>query len=207
MPKPDYSHETHCRAQGRWPVAGIDEAGRGPLAGPVATAAVILDPDNIPEGLDDSKNLSASARERLYEEILASALGASIALVPHDMIDTLNIRAATLLAMCRAAGGLALRPGFALIDGRDVPPGLICPAKALIGGDGLSQSIAAASILAKVTRDRLMQRLGPHAPGCGFAVHMGYGTKAHRAAILAQGGTPWHRRSFAPLREILSRPR
>ncbi len=207
MPKPDFSHEASYQVQGLWPVCGIDEAGRGPLAGPVAVAAVILDPDNIPAGLDDSKKLAASAREKLFDEILAKALSVSIALVPHSLIDTLNIRAATLLGMSRAAAGLVLRPGFALVDGRDVPPGLICPAQALVGGDGRSVSIAAASILAKVTRDRLMRRLDKHAPHYGFAAHMGYGTRSHCAAIAGLGATAWHRRSFAPLREILSQPR
>lgn len=182
--------------QGFGPVAGLDEAGRGPLAGPVAAAAVILDPKNIPAGLDDSKKLTATARATLYDEILARALCVSIALSPAAMIDAINIRAASLDAMRRATAGLALRPGFALVDGRDVPPGLCCPGCALVRGDAVSASVAAASIVAKVTRDRLMLRLHAHAPAYGFAAHKGYGTAEHLAALGGHGRSCWHRTSF-----------
>ena len=199
---PDYSAEASLAAQGFLLVAGVDEAGRGPLAGPVACAAVILDPQAIPPGLDDSKRLTAARREILCAAILASAKAVSLSFAPPQDIDRLNIRAATLEAMARAVNGLALRPGFALIDGRDVPPGLACPARAVIGGDGLCASIAAASIVAKVTRDRLMARLDAAAPAYGFAGHAGYGVPAHLDAIARHGASPWHRMSFRPLRQI-----
>ena len=198
---PDFSLELELHAQGFASVAGCDEAGRGPLAGPVACAAVILDPQAIPAGLDDSKRLTSRQREDLFAQIMASAAAVSICLAPAAQIDRLNIRAATLQAMARAIAGLALAPGHALIDGRDIPPGLPCPARAVIGGDARSASIAAASIIAKVTRDRLMLRLDRLAPGYGFARHMGYGVPQHLAAIAALGGSPWHRLSFRPLRQ------
>ena len=197
---PDFSREqalldAHYRA-----IAGVDEAGRGPLAGPVAVAAVILDGDAIPAGLDDSKRLTPAWRAALFTAIMAQARAVSIALAPSAEIDRSNIRAATLAAMQRAVAGLAIAADFALVDGRDVPRGLACPARALVGGDGLSASIAAASIIAKVTRDRLMQRLDILAPQWGFARHAGYGTAQHLAAIAEQGASPWHRLSFAPLK-------
>ena len=200
MPKPDYCLELHLHAQGFAHVAGIDEAGRGPLAGPVVAAAVILDPMHIPAGLDDSKRLSATSRARLYDLIMAQALAIGLAFVPHDVIDRINIRAATLLAMRRACASLSHTPDFVLIDGRDVPQNLPCPARALTGGDGISASIAAASIIAKVSRDRLMLALHEQVPCYGFQSHMGYGTKAHRHAIAMHGASPFHRLSFAPLR-------
>lgn len=196
MPHPDFSHEYLLLDQNLGPVAGVDEAGRGPLAGPVAAAAVILNPVDIPHGLNDSKKLSATARAALHDEILDRALCVSIALSPAAMIDAINIRAASLDAMRRAAAGLIVRPGFALIDGRDVPDGLCCQARALIGGDAICASIAAASIIAKVTRDRLMQRLHAHAPDYGFASHKGYGTRQHLAVLGAHGSSRWHRASF-----------
>jgi ribonuclease HII len=186
-------------AQGLWPIAGIDEVGRGPLAGPVCVAAVILDRDNLPQGLDDSKKLSASRRAALYEEICARACAVSVALAPAAEIDALNIRGATLASMARAARALAIAPRFVLVDGRDLPP-LSCPGRAVIKGDATSLSIAAASIVAKVTRDRLMARLDRLHPGYGFAGHAGYPTAAHRAALKAKGPCPEHRRSFAPVR-------
>src|SRR4051794_1954960 len=169
--------------------AGVDEAGRGPLAGPVAAAAVILDPDDIPEGLADSKQLPPADRERLYDIIKARALAVSIAFAGPSTIDRLNIRVATLQAMRRAVAGLARRPALAEIDGIDVPPGLCCEARAVIGGDALIPAISAASIIAKVARDRLMARLGLEHPGYGFERHMGYATPEHRAAIVAHGPT------------------
>jgi len=184
-------------------IAGIDEAGRGPLAGPVVTAAVILDPNHIPDGLNDSKKLSRPKREALARELMTTATIA-ITMAGVRRIDDMNIRGATLWAMRQAASALAIAPGHALIDGRDIPPGLPCPAEALIKGDGRSVSIAAASIVAKVTRDRLMCQLGIHFPAYGFQTHMGYGTKAHRAAIAEFGPTPHHRRSFAPVRHMLN---
>ncbi len=185
---------------GRWPIAGIDEAGRGPLAGPVAVAAVILDPDNLPRGLDDSKVLSMDERERLYAQIMKKALCVSVALSSAREIDRINIRQATLTAMSRAAHGLSLKPMRVLVDGKDVPDGLPCEGEAIIKGDATSFSIAAASIIAKVTRDRLMNRLAIRFPAYGFDSHAGYGTKAHLAAIEAHGPCPYHRFSFSPLK-------
>ncbi|MHA1548607.1 MAG: ribonuclease HII [Alphaproteobacteria bacterium] len=181
-------------------VAGVDEAGRGPLAGPVVAAAVVLMPDNIPSGLDDSKRLSAAERDDLYEVIMASA-AVSIAVASCARIDTMNILRASLWAMQRAVAGLAEPPDHVLIDGRDVPPGLPCHGQTMIGGDGLSVSIAAASIVAKVTRDRTMKRLALSHPDYGFERHKGYATRAHFAALDAHGPCPHHRRSFAPVRE------
>lgn len=185
----------HLARGARW-IAGVDEVGRGPLAGPVTVSAVILDPDAIPEGLDHSKALSAGRRVELANAVFASALAVSIAMASAAEIDEFNIRGATLRAMARALGALNLRPDLALIDGRDVPPGLICPAQAVIGGDQLSLSIAAASIVAKVTRNSLMTRLDPHYPGYGFSSHAGYPTLAHRMALERLGPCPLHRRSF-----------
>jgi ribonuclease HII len=194
--KPDFSHELTLMAKGLRLIAGVDEVGRGPLAGPVAVAAVILDPLAIPDGIDDSKLAPEAKREGLSKAILESAIGVSIALASAAEIDAYNIRGATLRAMRRALAALAPRPSFALIDGRDVPEGLICPAEALIGGDGRSQSIAAASIVAKVLRDQLMREADRHCPGYGFALHKGYATAAHRAPIERLGLSRLHRRSF-----------
>jgi len=197
--QPDYSFETQLMSVGTTPVAGIDEAGRGPLAGPVVVAACILDPNHIPLGLNDSKKLTAAKREALYEQILATS-HVSIVSVSAQTIDAINIRAATLQGMAQAVRGLAVQPAYALIDGRDVPPGLPCPGEDLIKGDARSVSIAAASILAKVTRDRLMVRAAEFWPGYGFERHMGYGTEAHLDAIKRLGPCPIHRLSFAPLK-------
>jgi ribonuclease HII len=197
-PAPDFVFERERILLGmRW-VAGVDEVGRGPLAGPVGVAAVILDPDNIPEGLNDSKVLTSERRAALSQSILDSALGVAIAFGSVAEIDAFNIRGATLRAMARALGALALRPDFALIDGRDVPEGLACPAHAIVDGDALCLSIAAASIIAKVARDALMARLGERHPEYGFASNAGYGTRAHIEALLRFGPTPHHRRSFHP---------
>jgi len=178
----------------------VDEAGRGPLAGPVSAAAVILDPVRQIAGLNDSKTLTPARREALFAAILANAT-VSFALLPAADIDATDIRKASLEAMRRAVEGLARRADFALVDGRDVPPGLACRARAVIGGDGISASIAAASIVAKVMRDRLMSRADSAFPGYDFARHAGYGTAAHRAAITRFGPCPIHRLSFAPFRE------
>lgn len=194
---PDFSRETALIRSGTVPVAGIDEVGRGPLAGPVVAAAVILDPDRLPSGLDDSKALTAERREILFEAIVATA-DVAVASVPASRIDAINIRAATLEAMRRAVAGLRRSPVFLLVDGRDVPPCPV-PGEAVVGGDGLIASIAAASIVAKVTRDRMMARLGRHYPDYGFERHAGYATAAHRAAIRAVGPCPYHRLSFGPL--------
>lgn len=181
-------------------VAGLDEAGRGPLAGPVVAAAVVLDPDNIPEGLDDSKALSAARREELFALILASSTVA-IASASAAEIDRTDIRKASLTAMRRALSSLPRLAHYALIDGRDVPPGLHCPAKALVKGDARSVSIAAASIVAKVTRDRIMTRACSVYPAYGFSSHMGYASVVHRAAIAKHGPCPLHRMTFRPLRQ------
>jgi ribonuclease HII len=184
-------------------VAGTDEAGRGPLAGPVVAAAVILDPADIPDGLNDSKKLSPATRETLYEAIL-DAGEVAVAVAGPDRVDRMNILAASLWAMERAVAGLASRPDAALIDGRDVPVRLAAIGQAVIGGDRRSVSIAAASIVAKVVRDRMMRSLGSRYPVYGFERHMGYGTRDHLTALAAHGPCPHHRRSFAPVRACLT---
>ena len=196
---PDFSFESALISQGFSLIAGVDEAGRGPLAGPVVVAACILDPKAIPAGLNDSKKLTAKRREILYDAILASSHCAIIT-VSAKVIDAINIRAATLRGMTDAVAALSVSADYALIDGRDVPPGLICPSQALVKGDARSVSIAAASILAKVTRDRLMVRAAGFWPGYGFERHMGYGTADHLEAIRNMGPCPIHRFSFAPLK-------
>jgi ribonuclease HII len=182
------------------PVAGIDEAGRGPLAGPVFAAAVILDIDRVPkkiaQAIDDSKKLTPAKRETLAGWIFANAVTA-VAQASVEEIDRLNILQASLLAMTRAVAALSVAPAFALVDGDKLPKQLACPARAVVGGDGLSLSIAAASILAKVTRDRHMAALDRRYPGYGWAHNAGYGTLEHRAALLHLGVTPEHRRSFS----------
>lgn len=186
----------HRKSSSRALCAGVDEAGRGPLAGPVAAAAVILDPRAVPSGLADSKILTRDERERLYEEIKAKALAISIAFSGPASIDRINIRMATLCAMRRAVAGLSLRPDKAEIDGCDIPPGLCCPARAIVDGDAKVAAISAASIIAKVMRDRLMTRLGTEFPNYGFERHVGYSTPEHRQAIRLHGPTPHHRFSF-----------
>ena len=196
MRKPNYSLERKLLRDGMGPVAGVDEVGRGPLAGPVGVAAVILDPRNLPKGIDDSKALAPAVRERLTEAIYASAIAVAVAFASPQEVDAFNIRGATLRAMARALAALAPRADFALIDGRDVPPGLACPARAVIGGDALSLSIAAASIVAKTLRDAAMRRLDGEFPAYGFADHVGYPTERHREALARHGPCPHHRRSF-----------
>ncbi|MDE2018545.1 MAG: ribonuclease HII [Hyphomicrobiales bacterium] len=197
---PDLSREIAlARARGG-PVAGVDEAGRGPLAGPVCAAAAILDLDDAPAGLDDSKRLDARARDILFDAILTRATAVAFAFATPAEIDALDVRKASLLAMARAIRALAVAPAAVLVDGRDRPPGLEIEAFPLIGGDGLSASIAAASIVAKVARDRLMARLDLLHPGYGFARHFGYPTAAHRAALARLGPCAAHRASFAPVR-------
>ncbi|MBB5073504.1 ribonuclease HII [Bartonella callosciuri] len=183
-------------------IAGVDEVGRGPLAGPVVTAAVILDKDHIPEGLNDSKKLSIQRRNELYDEILQNALAISIASLCAHTIDQSNIRKATLEAMRRCITGLAVPANYALVDGRDIPSHLPCSATALIKGDQRSISIAAASIIAKVTRDRMMECAGQVYKGYGLEKHVGYATPAHRAALNTYGPIMrLHRYSFSPLKE------
>ena len=180
------------------PVCGVDEAGRGPLAGPVVAAAVILDPKNIPASLNDSKILSQDIRELLMNDILVtSRIGIGIA--EPEEIDRANILGATMIAMQRAVEALPIIPVVALIDGNKAPP-LPCPSQTLIKGDARSLSIAAASIVAKVTRDRLMMDADTRYPGYGFAGHKGYGTEIHRSRIAELGPCPIHRRSFNPVK-------
>jgi len=198
---PDYSYEMRYVSEKGGMIAGVDEAGRGPLAGPVVAAAVILDVERIPDGLDDSKKLTAKCREEIYVHIMACAyVGVGIASV--DEIDLVNIRQATHLAMARAVRALTAKPAFAVVDGNDAPP-LPCPCDTLIGGDGLSLSIAAASIIAKVTRDRMMLSLHDEHPSYGWVTNMGYGTPAHLTALKKHGVTPHHRKSFAPVYQML----
>lgn len=199
---PDFSFEAQCIAQGAGPVAGVDEVGRGPLAGPVTAAAVILDPHRIPEGLNDSKKLTARRRAVLAAEIWNVA-DVAVVHVPVEEIDQINILQASLLGMVRAVADLTALPGHVLVDGNRVPDGLPCPATALVKGDGRSASIAAASIVAKQARDALMTDLDAQFPGYGWAGNAGYPTKAHLEALNLLGVTPHHRRSFAPIRNIL----
>ncbi|HKX44533.1 MAG TPA: ribonuclease HII [Burkholderiaceae bacterium] len=186
-------------------VAGVDEAGRGPLAGPVVAAAVILDDHKPIRGLKDSKVLTALKRERLFDEIHAKALCFSIAQASVEEIDTLNILQATLLAMKRAIEGLRLRPSKVLVDGNQLPKVRV-RAEAVIGGDASIKAISAASILAKVHRDRLCLDLHREHPLYGFAEHKGYSTPEHLAALKVHGACPHHRRSFAPVRDVLLPP-
>ena len=183
-------------------VAGVDEAGRGPLAGPLVAAAVILDANNPIAGLDDSKRLSASRRERLFDEIQQKALAWSVAYASVEEIDNINILRATMLAMQRAVDALQPAAEHALIDGNRCPQ-LSCPVRAIIKGDSRVAAISAASIMAKVTRDREMQALDVMYPGYGLAQHKGYPSKAHIEALQLLGASPVHRRSYAPVRKIL----
>ncbi len=203
MGGPHFGLERTLWRAGVWPVAGIDEAGRGPLAGPVAAAAVILDPDDVPDGIDDSKVLAAGAREALFDSIVERALGVGIAFASATEIDAINIRQATFLAMGRARAALATVPAYVLVDGNDLPPRLACRGEAVIKGDAISASVAAASILAKVSRDRVMRHLCGRYPVYGFSQHNGYGTARHRAALIEHGPCQAHRRSFAPVRALL----
>jgi ribonuclease HII len=195
--RPTFRRERAAMRRGLMPVAGCDEAGRGPLAGPVVAAAVILDPTRIPKGLDDSKKLLPEQREKLYAKICASA-EVAIAFGSTARIDRDNILRASLWALARAVAALPIKPRLVFVDGRDrIECG--CDCQAVIGGDALVASIAAASIVAKVTRDRLMTRLGLAHPGYGFERHMGYSVPEHFAALEQLGPTIHHRRSFAPV--------
>lgn len=195
----DYTYE---RATGAARVAGVDEVGRGPLAGPVTAAAVILNPDDLPLGLADSKSLTATRREALFDAIMARAQ-VCVAEATVQEIDEVNILRASHLAMMRAIAGLTLPPDHVLIDGNLLPRGLTLPATAIVKGDAKSLSIAAASIIAKVTRDRLMVDLAQQFPQYGWDKNAGYPTKSHLDALQKFGATPWHRRSFKPVHNIL----
>lgn len=200
--RPDFSFERRLHARQVMPVAGVDEVGRGPIAGPVVAAAVILDVSCLPDGIDDSKRLASRKREDLFAEILACALSVSVASLCAQSIDRTDIRKASLEAMRRAIAGLTLAPAHILVDGNDLPPGLFCPASALVKGDQRSVSIAAASIVAKVTRDRMMARAGRCHPDFGLDRHVGYSTSEHLSALAARGPLMrLHRYSFSPIRE------
>ncbi len=193
---PDYSYEKSAAAQGFKAVCGVDEAGRGPLAGPVCAAAVILPEGTVIEGLDDSKKLSEKKREALFDEIIGKAIAYGIAFSDIKEIEEVNILGATYIAMCRAVDKLAVEPDYVLIDGNRYPPMLNIKGETVIKGDSKSMSIAAASILAKVTRDRLMLEFAKQYPEYEFEKHKGYGTKAHIEAIKKYGVTKIHRPSF-----------
>ena len=200
---PDWSAETRMLRDYGAHVCGVDEVGRGPLAGPVVAAAVILNPDMIPLGLDDSKKLSAKKRATLYDLITAEAVAVSVAEATVAEIDEINILQASLLAMRRAVAGLSVPPASALVDGNK-DPSLEMPTQTLIKGDGRSLSIAAASIIAKVFRDKLMEKLGEDFPDYGWEQNAGYGVAKHMAALALVGASPHHRRTFAPIRKILN---
>jgi len=199
---PHYIYESRLLKTMAGPVCGVDEAGRGPLAGPVVAAAVILDRKRIPKGLNDSKQLSEEDREALYPAIMEMAIAVGVGEASVGEIDLINIRQATHMAMARAVRALKVAAEFALVDGNDAPA-LPCRCDTLIGGDGRSVSIAAASIIAKVTRDRLMVALHDDHPGYNWRSNKGYGTPEHYAGLKAHGVTAHHRRSFGPIRAIL----
>ena len=198
---PDFTYEKEAAVAGYLHICGVDEAGRGPLAGPVCAAAVILPAGCVIEGLNDSKKLTEKKREALYDPIREAAVACGIAFASVEEIETFNILQATFLAMERAVAQLEPAADFALIDGNRLPAGLPIPARTLVKGDSLSASVAAASILAKVTRDRYMLEQAAAYPQYGFEKHKGYGTKAHVEAIKAFGPCPIHRPSF--LKKIL----
>jgi len=202
---PDFTFELAALSRGAIRVAGVDEVGRGPLAGPVTAAAVILDPADIPDGLNDSKRLPQRRREELAEWIMARCDWA-VAHCTVAEIDQLNIYHASHLAMCRAVAGLRQVPCHVLIDGNRIPKTLDRPAEAVVKGDARSFSIAAASILAKVLRDRIMVDLAQQHPGYGWEINAGYPTPSHKRALLDLGITPHHRRSFKPVHNILCKP-
>jgi ribonuclease HII len=198
---PSFIHESAYWSNSQPRVGGIDEAGRGPLAGGVVAAAVILDRNDFPALLNDSKKLNTATLERLFDEIMEKAV-VSVGIVDHTTIDRVNIREATFLAMREAALGLSTPADAFLVDGNAIPKGLGRPATAIVSGDALSFSIAAASIIAKVTRDRMMRQLAVVYPQYGFDIHMGYPTKAHREAIRVHGPCPVHRMTFGPLKNL-----
>jgi ribonuclease HII len=202
-----FSFDSNYRQQGYATIAGIDEAGRGPWAGPVVAAAVVLPPDCRIPGLNDSKKLSPARRERLFDEISRTALAVGVAAMSHDVIDSLNILQATYAAMRAALQQISPVPDLVLVDGCWVVPGLACRQVPVIGGDGKSAAIAAASIIAKVTRDRTMMQLAATYPEYQFDKHKGYGTPEHQAALRTYGPCPIHRKSFAPVRACLDEGR
>jgi ribonuclease HII len=199
---PHYIYESRLLKTMAGPVCGVDEAGRGPLAGPVVAAAVILDRARIPKGLNDSKQLDEKRREELFPRILEMAVAVGVGEASVGEIDLVNIRQATHLAMARAVRALSVAAQFALVDGNDAPA-LPCKCETLVKGDGRSVSIAAASIIAKVTRDRLMIRLHDEHPGYNWRSNKGYGTPDHYSGLRTHGVTIHHRRSFAPIYTIL----
>jgi ribonuclease HII len=199
---PHYIYESRLLKTMPGPIAGVDEVGRGPLAGPVVAAAVIFERGRIPKGIDDSKQMTAEAREEMYVRIVEVAVAYGVGEASVEEIDLVNIRQATHLAMARAVRAMAVAPMFALVDGNDAPA-LPCPCDTLIDGDARSVSIAAASIIAKVTRDRMMRALHDEHPGYGWITNMGYGTEEHLRGLDRHGACVHHRRSFAPVRRIL----
>jgi ribonuclease HII len=199
---PHYIYESRLLKTMAGPICGVDEVGRGPLAGPVVAAAVILDRKRIPKGLNDSKQLSEDNREELYPRIMEMAVAVGVGAASVDEIDLINIRQATHMAMARAVRAMPVAAAFALVDGNDPPP-LPCRCDTLVGGDARSVSIAAASIIAKVTRDRLMIALHDQHPGYNWRSNKGYGTPEHYVGLKAHGVTVHHRRSFAPIYHIL----
>lgn len=199
---PHYIHEARLLKTMPGPICGVDEVGRGPLAGPVVAAAVILEPGRIPKGLNDSKQLTEARREALYPQIMEMAVAVGIGESTVEEIDLLNIRMATHQAMARAVRALSVPAQFALVDGNDAPA-LACKCETLVKGDSHSVSIAAASIIAKVTRDRLMDRLHDEHPGYNWRRNKGYGTAEHLAGLKTCGVSIHHRRSFAPIYNIL----
>jgi ribonuclease HII len=199
---PHYIFEARILKTIEGPIAGVDEAGRGPLAGPVVAAAVILDRKRIPKGLNDSKLMTSEAREEAYKRIVKDAVAVGVGEATVDEIDLVNIRQATHLAMARAVRALCVPAAFALVDGNDAPA-LPCRCDTLVDGDARSVSIAAASIIAKVTRDRMMQTLHSEFPGYGWFTNKGYGTEEHLTALNQLGPCRHHRRSFAPVYHIL----
>ena len=198
---PHFRHEKRLAPHG--PICGIDEAGRGPLAGPVVAAAVVLNPKKYPRGLNDSKQLTEEDREALFPRIMKLAVAVGVGEASVEEIDLVNIRQATHLAMARAVGALNGAAAFALVDGNDAPA-LACPCETLIDGDALSLSIAAASIIAKVTRDRMMAALHEHHPGYNWRSNKGYGTPEHYSGLKAHGVSVHHRRSFRPIHHMLT---
>jgi ribonuclease HII len=202
--RPTFRREGAAMRRGLVPVAGCDEAGRGPLAGPVVAAAVVLDPQRVPKGLNDSKKLTAEEREKLYAKICATA-HVAVAIAPPSRIDVLNIRGASLWALARAVASLAVKPKLVFVDGID-RIAVDCECIPVVQGDGHVASIAAASIVAKVTRDRLMGQVGAAHPGYGFERHMGYSVPEHFRALTELGPCIHHRRSFAPVRACLPEP-
>lgn len=204
MTQPDFDIERAAHTRGLVHIAGVDEVGRGPIAGPVTAAAVILDPENIPEGLNDSKKLTAKRRDAAYDVIMASAQ-VGIAHCTVAEIDEHNILRAAHIAMLRAVAALPVTPDHLLIDGNMIPRNCPLSAEAVIKGDGKSLSIAAASIVAKVTRDRIMVDLAQQHPGYGWDSNAGYPSKSHVSALQNLGVTPHHRRSFKPVHNILCR--